>query len=59
MHAGTSLGGLMSGNLPSKVGDGNLIPGWGPKIPTCPGATKPRHPQLESLSAPESVCYNK
>ena len=33
MHTGTSLGGLVSGNLPSKGGDENLIPGWGTKIP--------------------------
>ena len=50
MHARTSLGGLVFGNLPSKGRDENLISGWGTKIPHALGklrwhATreKPKH----------------
>ena len=36
-------------NLPSNAGDTCSIPGWGPKDPTCHGATKPTCPNKDPV----------
>ena len=41
MRAWDSPGGPVVMNPPSNAGDTGSIPGWGAKIPTCRGATKP------------------
>ena len=55
--SGDFPGGPAIKNPPSNTGDGGSIPGWGTKIPTCRGATKPA-PQLLSshTSTREPVC---